>query len=135
MDQVYGSAPRPSPAKWRTRLFWMTEEQHVAVGVRDLETAQTVVRIHQRFAECCAMIGKFGGKGIGVRCIDKGVQPHVVMTLVVRERRNILVGFDEDLYSLAADNGEKRTLIRLSASRLETKLVAVEGDGLIHVAD
>jgi hypothetical protein len=39
------------------------------------------------------------------------------------------------LHSVAANNGEKRISIRLLESRLKTKLIAVEGDGLIDVAD
>jgi hypothetical protein len=33
------------------------------------------------------MIGKFGGKRIGVWCIDKGVPPHGRVTLGFRQRR------------------------------------------------
>jgi hypothetical protein len=111
------------------------EEQDVAVWVANLEAAQTVVGIHERCAECRAVIGKIGGKRIGVWCIDKGVPPHVGMTLVVREWRHISVGLDEELGSVAADNGEKRIAVRLSESRLKTEPVAVEGDGLVDVAD
>ena len=57
------------------------------------------------------------------------------MTLGVRERRHIFVGLDQDLRSVAADNGEKRSQIRLTESHLKTKLIAVEGDGLIDVAN
>lgn len=58
-----------------------------------------------------------------------------VITLGVRQRRRAFVGFDEELRSLAADAGDKRIPIRLLESRLKTKLIAVEGDGLIDVAD
>src|SRR5580692_8116265 len=109
------------------------EEQYVAVGVGNLETAQTVVRILERFAECRAMIRKFGGKCIGVWRVDKCVQAQMGMTLGVRDRRHISLGFDEDLRSVAADNGEERILIRRQESRLETKLVAVEGDGWFDI--
>ena len=44
-------------------------------------------------------------------------------------------GLDEDLRSVAADDGEKRVSIRLLESCLKTKLVAVKSDGLIDVAD
>ena len=114
---------------------WPPEEQDVAVRIANLEAAQTVVCILKRCAECCAMIGKFGGKRIGVWRIDKGVPPHEMMTLVVRQRRHVLVRFEEELCSVAADDGEKRIPIRRPESRLKTKLVAVEGDGLIDVAD
>src|ERR1700676_5274360 len=57
------------------------------------------------------------------------------MTLGVRQRHRVFVGFDEQLRSVAADDREKRIPIRLLESRLETKLVAVEGDGLLDVAD
>jgi len=43
----------------------VAEEQDVAVRIANLEAAQTVVCIFKRFAECCAMTGKFGGKRVG----------------------------------------------------------------------
>ena len=49
--------------------------------------------------------------------------------------QHVFVGFEEELRSVAADNGEKRIPIRLLESRLKTKLIAVEGDSLIDVAD
>jgi hypothetical protein len=49
------------------------------------------------------MIYKIDGKRIGVWGIDKGIPPHGGMTLGVRERRRIFVGFDQDLRSVAAD--------------------------------
>jgi len=81
------------------------------------------------------MIGKFGGKRIGVWRIDIGVPPHGGMTLGVRQWQRVFVGFDEELRSVAADYGEKRIPIRLLESRLKTKLIAIERDGLIDVAD
>jgi hypothetical protein len=57
------------------------------------------------------------------------------MPLRIREGRDIFVGFDQDLGSVAADNTEKRILIGLSESRLKTKISAIESDGLIDVAD
>jgi len=117
------------------RLPWPPEEQDVAVGIGDLEAAQAVVCIFQRCAECCAMTGKFGGKGIGVWCVDVGVPAHEGMTLVVRERRHILIGFDQDLRSVAANDGEEWIPIRLLESCVETEFIAVEGDGLIDIAD
>jgi hypothetical protein len=66
MAQVYGSFSRPSPANSSAGFLKTAEEQNVAIGVRNFETAQTVVRVLKRCAECCAMIGKFGSKRIGV---------------------------------------------------------------------
>ena len=57
------------------------------------------------------------------------------MTCVVRHGRDVSFGFDEDLRSVAADDGEKWVLLRLQESCLKTELVAVEGDGLFDVAD
>jgi hypothetical protein len=57
------------------------------------------------------------------------------MTLGVRQRQHIFVGFDEELRSIASDDDEKRIPLRLPESRLKTKFVAVEGDGLIDIAD
>jgi hypothetical protein len=57
------------------------------------------------------------------------------MTLGVRQRQRVFVGFDEELRSVASDDGEKRIPIRLPESRLKAKLIAVVGDGLIDVAD
>jgi len=123
-----------SPAKpWA--LSWTAEEQNVAVRVANLETAQTVVCILKRCAECCAKSGKFGGKRIGVWCIDIGVPPHGGMAFGVRQGQYVFARFDEELRSVAADNGENRIPVRLLESRLETKLIAVEGDGLVDVAD
>ena len=67
------------------RLPWSAEEQHVAVGVRNLEAAKTVVGIFEGRAECCFVarksISKFDGERIRVWCIDEGIPPHVRMTL------------------------------------------------------
>ena len=93
------------------------------------------MRIVKRCAEGCAMIRKFGGKRIGVCRIHKRVPSHGRMTLGVRQRQRVFIGFDEELSSITADNGEKRISIWLLKSRLKTKLLGVEGDGLIDVAD
>jgi len=123
--------------QWSLRrcVPWSAEEQDVAVRVANLEAAETIVGILQRYAECCAMIGKFDGERIGVWCIDVGIPPHGGITLGVRQRRRVFIGFDEDLRSVAADDGEKRVSIRLLESCLKAKLVAVKSDGLIDVAD
>ncbi len=81
------------------------------------------------------MSGEFGGERIRVWGIDEGIPPHEGMTLGVRQRRHVFVGLDEDLRSVAADDGEERVWIRLPEPGLKAKLVAVEGDGLIDVAD
>jgi len=128
----------------RRHLPWSTEKQDVAVRVANLEAAKTVVRIFKGYAECCSTIGnsmsgktvgKFGGESIRVWRIDEGIPPHRGITLWVRQRCRVLVGLDEDLRSVAADNGEKRVSIRLLESRLKAQLVAVKSDGLIDVAD
>ncbi len=72
------------------------------------------------------MIGKFDGERIRVGCIDEGIPSHGGTTLWVRQRRRVFIGLDEDLRSVAADDGEKRVSIRLLESRLKTKLVAVK---------
>ena len=123
------------PASLRCRLPWPTEEQDVAVRVANLEPAKTVAGILERHAKCCAMIGKFAGERIWVWGIDEGIQAQVAMTRMVRHWRYVPLGLDEDLRSVAADDGEKRIPIRLLESRLKTKLIAVKGDGLIDVAD
>ena len=81
------------------------------------------------------MIGKFDGERIGVWCIDVGIPPHGGITLGVRQRRRAFIGLDEELRSVTANDGEKRTPIRLLESRLKAKLVAVKCDGLIDVAN
>jgi hypothetical protein len=91
--------------------------------------------ILERYAEGCAMIGKFDGESVGVWCIDEGIPPHGGITLGVRQRRRVFIGFDEDLRSVAANDGEKRVSIGLLESRLKAKPVAVKSDGLINVAD
>src|SRR6185437_14390189 len=117
------------------QLSGTAEEQNVAVRIANLEAAQAIVRILKRRAEDCAVFGKFGGKRVGVGCIDIGVSSHKGMTPGVRQRLHVLIGFDEELRSAAAEDGEKWISIRLLESRLKPKLVAVEGDGLIDVAD
>ena len=116
-----------------------TEEQDVAVRVRNLEAAKTVVGILKGHAECCAItgksIGKFDGERIGVWCIDEGIPPHGGIAPGVRQGRRVFIGLDEDLRSVAADDSEKRVSIRLLESRLKAKFVAVKCDGLIDVAD
>jgi hypothetical protein len=116
-----------------------TEEQDVAVRVANLEAAKTVVGILEGRAECCASIGKsigkFDGKRIRVWGIDEGIPPHGGITLWVRQRRRVFIGLDEDLRSVAADDGEKRVSVRLLESGLKAKLVAVKSNGLIDVAD
>jgi len=81
------------------------------------------------------MIGKFEGERIGVWSIDVGIPPHGEMAPGVRHRRRVFIGLDEDLRSVAADDGEKGVSIRLLEFRLEAKLVAVKGDGSIDVTD
>ena len=93
------------------------------------------MRVVKRCAEGCAMIRKFNGQRIGVLGIDKGIPPHGGITLGVRQRRCVFIGFDEELRSVAADDGEKRISVWLLESCLETKLLGVEGDGFIDVAD
>jgi hypothetical protein len=119
----------------RSGLPWSAEEQDVAVRVADFEAAKAVVGIFEGHAEGCSLIGEFGGEGIWVWGIDEGIQAQVSMTTGVRHGRHVFFGLDEDLRSVAADDGEKGILIRLLESGLKAKLVAVEGDGLIDVAD
>jgi hypothetical protein len=57
------------------------------------------------------------------------------MTLGVRHGPQVFLRLDEDLRSIAADDGGKRVSIRLLKSRLKTKLVAVKSNGSIDVAD
>jgi hypothetical protein len=56
------------------------------------------------------------------------------MMLGIRQRRCVFVGFDEELRSVAADDGEKDSDPAPGISS-QTKLIAIEGDGLIDVAD
>ena len=116
-------------------LPWSTEEQDVAIRIANLEPAKTIVGILKRHAERCSMIGKLGGERVRVWCIDIGIPSHGGMTLWVRQRRRVFIGLDEDLHSVAADDGKKRVPIRLLKSYLEAQLVAVERDALIDIAD
>jgi len=124
-----------NPGSLPRRLPWSTEEQDVAVRVANLEPAKTIVGIFEGHAECRSMIGKFDGERIRVGCIDVGIPPHGGTALWVRQGRRVFIGLDEDLRSVAADDGEKRVSIRLLESCLKAKLVAVKSDGLIDVAD
>ena len=111
------------------------EKQNVAVRVSELETTQAVVCIREWCAEGRAVIDKFGGKSIGVLRIDKGIPPHGGMTLGIRQRCHVPIAFNEELRPIAADDGEKRTPIRLLKRSLKSKLFAIERDGSIDVAD
>lgn len=119
--------PRPLP--------WSPEEQDIAVRVRNLEAAKTIVGILERHAEGRSSFGKFRGEFVRVWGKDEGIPPHLGIALWVRQRRRVFVGLDEDLRSVAAEDGEKRASVRLLESRLKAKLVAVKSDGLIDVAD
>src|SRR5271165_3176054 len=129
------SASILAPASLPRRLPWSTEEQDVAVRVRNFEPAKTVVGILEGHAEGCSTTGKFGGERIRVGGVDEGIPPHVGMTLWVRQRLYVFLGLDEDLGSVAADDGGPRVSIRLLVSRLKAQLVAVKSDGLLDVAD
>jgi len=59
----------------------------------------------------------------------------MAMALGVRQWRQVFLGFDEDLRSVAADEGGPRVSIRLLPSRLKAKLVAVKSDGVFDIAD
>jgi len=59
----------------------------------------------------------------------------MAMALGVRQWRHAFLGLDEDLRSVAADEGGPRVSIRLLPSRLKAKLVAVKSDGVFDIAD
>ena len=121
------------------RLPWSTEEQDVAIRVANLEPSKTIVGILEGHAEGFATIGKsigkFRGERIRVWRIDEGIPPHRGIALGVQQRRRVFIGLDEDLRSVAAEDGEKRVSIRLLESRFKAKLVVEKSDGLIDVAD
>jgi len=54
----------------------------------------------------------------------------MAMTLGVRQGRHAFLGLDEDLRSVAADDGGPRVSSRLLPSRLKAKLVAIKSDGV-----
>jgi hypothetical protein len=53
----------------------------------------------------------------------------------VGEWGSVLVGFDEDLGAVAADDREEGILTGFLKSGLEAKLIAIKGDGLNYAAD
>jgi hypothetical protein len=57
------------------------------------------------------------------------------MTLGIRQRRNLPIRLEKNLRPIPADNGEEWVPIRLLKCNLEPKLVAVERDASIDVAD
>lgn len=118
-----------------TRLAWSSEEEDVPVGVGDLEAAEAVVGVLEGRAEDYVGGGEFGSEGIGVGGIDEGVPAHGGVAAGVWERWYILVGLDEELGSVAAEDGEEGILVRLLESRFKAEFVAVEGDGPVEVAD
>src|SRR5215831_5333714 len=117
------------------RLPWSTEEQDVAIRVRNLEASKSIARILQGLAECCAITRKFRGEPIRVFYVEECVPSHVAMALGVRQWRHTFLGLDENLRSVAADDGGPRVPIRLLPSGLKAKLVAVKSDGLFDIAD
>jgi hypothetical protein len=70
--------------------------------VANLEATQTVVGILKRYAECCAMIGKFDGERIRVWSKDVGIPLMEGLRLAFGSGD----GLDEELRSVTADNGE-----------------------------
>src|SRR6202034_3585241 len=122
-------------ASLRRPLPWTTEEQDVAVGIANLEAPKTVACVFERHAKCDAMVGEFGGQRIRIGDIDEGIQPQVGMTSGVRQRHYVSFGFDKDLGAVAADDGEKRILLRLAESGFKAELVAVKSDGSLDVGD
>jgi hypothetical protein len=97
------------------------------------------VGVFQRHVEGYAAVvkstGKLDGKRIGVGRIDVGIPAHGGMALGVWQGCRVLLGLEEDLRSVADDDGKKGVLIRLLVGHFKTKFVAVESDGLIDVAD
>jgi len=64
-------------------LQWFAEEEDVAIGVGDLEAAQSVVGISQRCAEGYSAIDELGSESIRIIGEDIGVPPHIGMALRV----------------------------------------------------
>src|ERR1700677_50174 len=118
-----------------TGLSRAAEKQDISVRVGDLETAQAVVRIRERCAESRAVIGKVGGQSIGVWRIDESVPTDPGMALGIRQRRHVRLGLNEELRSIAEEDGKKGILSRLLKRRLKSQRVAIEGDGSVDVAD
>ena len=71
------------------------------------------------------MIGEFDGERIRVWCIDVGIPPHGRTTRWVRQRRGVFIGLDEDLRSVAAEDGEKRVSVRLWGIRSKVNAIPV----------
>jgi len=59
----------------------------------------------------------------------------MAMALGVRHWQHTFLGLDENLRSVAADDGGPRVPIRLLPSGLKAKLVMVKSDGLFDIAD
>ncbi len=91
--------------------------------------------VFKRRAEGCAVRGEFGGERVRVRYGDKGIPAHEAVTRGVREGRQVFLGFDEDLRSVADEDGEEGFALRLLKCGFKAEFVAVEGDGSIDVAD
>src|SRR5271166_4156360 len=107
----------------------------MSVRVREFEAAQSIACILQWRAEGHAVPKKFGGKRIRVGRINIGVPPHRWMTLGIRQRRNFSIGLDEQLRSIAAENGEEGIPLRLLKRGFKSQLLAIERDGSLDVAD
>jgi transposase len=115
-------SPKRVPVATLERVLELYRERYFDLNVRHFH--EKLRGEHQIELSC-----------VRVWCIDEGIPPHGGTTLWVRQRRRVFIGLDEDLRSVAADDGEKRVSIRLLESGLKAKLVAIKSNGLIDVAD
>ena len=111
------------------------EKQNIAVRIGQFESPQAILGVLQRCAENRAAIGEFGGYSIRIWRKHERIPSHGWMTPGIWQRCHLVIRLEENLRSIAADDGEKWVLIRLLKCDLESKLVAIERNGSIDAAD
>src|SRR5262249_44174939 len=106
-------------------LPWTAEEQHVAVDVLELETAQTVVVVLQRRGERDVARSELGRERIGIRNVEVRVPASTRLALAVRQRSHADV-LEQDHRAASANDAEERIVGRSLEHDLEPEPVAVE---------
>ena len=90
----------------------------------DLEAAQAIMCILLTGSlKAAPLSGEIGGKSVGIGRVDIGVPPRRGMTPGIGQRRRVLVhSLDEELRTVAANDGKEWILIRLLKRYLKSKL-------------
>src|SRR6185295_11966817 len=102
---------------------------HVAVGILDLETTETVVSVFQRFGKRDIPRTKFGREGVGIGNVNVGIPARDTLLHVSRVIRSWRHAdrLQQDLSTALANDPEKDVVRRRPLERdLESKPVPVK---------